>query len=64
VPGYPRRVEGRENLIDLYRGYHEAFFLDRCFDLRVHRADDSTVTLEYASEGKVTASGWTWPDVA
>jgi ketosteroid isomerase-like protein len=57
VPGYPRRVEGRENLIELYRGYHEAFFLDRCFDLRVHRADDSTVTLEYASEGKVTATG-------
>jgi uncharacterized protein len=57
VPDYPRRVEGRENLIELYRGYHEAFFLDRCFDLRVHRADDSTVTLEYASEGKVTATG-------
>ena len=27
------------------------------FDLRVHRSDDSTVTLEYASEGKVTATG-------
>ena len=35
----------------------EPFFLDRCFDLRVHRADDSTVTLEYASEGTVTATG-------
>lgn len=57
VPDYPPRVEGRENLIELYRGYHEAFFLDRCFDLRIHRADDSTVTLEYASEGKATATG-------
>lgn len=57
VPNYPRRVEGRESLIELYRGYQRAFFLDRCFDLRVHRADDSTVTLEYASEGKVTATG-------
>src|ERR1700689_1026463 len=57
VPDYPRRVEGRENLIELYRGYHKAFILDRCFNLRVHRADDSTVTLEYASEGKVTATG-------
>ena len=57
VPEYPRRVEGRENLIELYRGYHEVFSLDRCFDLRVHRADDSTVTLEYASEGTVTATG-------
>jgi uncharacterized protein len=57
VPDYPRRVEGREKLIELYRGYHSVFFLDRCFDLRVHRADDSTVTLEYASEGKAVATG-------
>ena len=57
VPDYPRRVEGREKLIELYRGYRTVFFLDRCFDLRVHRADDSTVTLEYASEGKAVATG-------
>lgn len=57
VPDYPRRVAGRENLIDLYRGYQNAFFLDRCFDLRTHRADDSTVTLEYASEGRAVATG-------
>jgi len=23
VPGYPRQIEGRDNLIDLYRGYHK-----------------------------------------
>jgi uncharacterized protein len=57
VPGYPRQVAGRDNLIALYRGYQSTFFLDRCFDLRVHRSDDSTVTLEYASEGKATATG-------
>ena len=57
VPGYPRRVAGRGNLIELYRGYHRSFFLDRCFDLRTHRAGDSTVTLEYASEGKAVATG-------
>ena len=57
VPGYPRRIAGRDNLIELYRGYQSTFFLDRCFDLRVHRSDDSTVTLEYASEGKATATG-------
>jgi ketosteroid isomerase-like protein len=56
VPDYPRRVVGRDNLIDLYRGYQKAFFLDRCFDLRTHRADDSTVTLEYASEGRAVAT--------
>jgi uncharacterized protein len=53
----PRRIAGRDNLIDLYRGYHKAFFLDRCFDLRTHRANDSTVTLEYASEGRAIATG-------
>jgi uncharacterized protein len=58
VPDYPRRVVGRESLIELYREYQHAFFLDRCFDLQVHRAADSTVTLEYASEGKVVAT-WT-----
>ena len=57
VPGYPRRIAGRDNLIELYRGYQSTFCLDRCFDLRVHRSDDSTVTLEYASEGKATATG-------
>ena len=57
VPDYPRLVAGRDNLIELYRGYQSTFFLDRCFDLRVHRADDSTVTLEYASEGKVHGGG-------
>ena len=56
VPDYPRRVEGREKLIELYRSYRTVFFLDRCFDLHVHRADDSTVTLEYASEGKAVAT--------
>jgi uncharacterized protein len=57
VPDYPRRVVGRDNLVELYRGYQDVFFLDRCFDLRTHRADDATVTLEYASEGRVVASG-------
>ena len=57
VPEYPPRIVGRENLIEVYRGYQSAFFLDRCFDLRVHRADDATVTLEYASEGRAVATG-------
>jgi uncharacterized protein len=58
VPDYPRRVVGRANLIELYRGYGSAFFLDRCDDLRVHRSDStSSVVLEYASEGTVVATG-------
>jgi ketosteroid isomerase-like protein len=59
VPDYPRHVVGRDNLIELYRGYGSTFFLDRCYDLRVHRSDaTSTVVLEYASEGKVVGTGY------
>jgi uncharacterized protein len=59
VPDYPRHVAGRDNLIELYRGYGSTFFLDRCYDLRVHRSDaTSSVVLEYASEGKVVATGY------
>ena len=58
VPDYPRHVVGRDNLIELYRGYGSVFFLDRCYDLRVHHSPStSTVVLEYASQGKVIATG-------
>ena len=58
VPDYPRRVIGRDNLIELYRGYGSTFFLDRCHDLRVHRSEaTSTVVLEYACQGRVVATG-------
>lgn len=56
VPDYPRRVVGRDNLVELYRGYGDTFFLHRCYDLAVHRAGD-TVVLEYASEGKLVSNG-------
>ena len=59
VPDYPRHVVGRDNLIELYRGYGSVFVLDRCSDLRVHHSPStSTVVLEYSSEGKVVATGY------
>jgi uncharacterized protein len=59
VPDYPRQVVGRDNLIELYRGYGSTFFLDRCDDLRVHRSDStSSIVLEYGSQGKVVATGY------
>ena len=59
VPEYPRHVVGRDNVIELYRGYGSTFYLDRCYDLRVHRSDStSSVVLEYASQGKVVATGY------
>jgi len=58
VPDYPRHVVGRDNLIELYRGYGAVFFLDRCYDLRTHHSPaTSTVVLEYSSAGKVVATG-------
>lgn len=59
VPDYPRQVVGRDNLVELYRGYRHAFTLDRCYDLRVHHDPAaSTVVLEYSSEGTVAATGY------
>ena len=54
VPDYPRDVVGRDNLIELYRAYGSTFFLDSCYDLRVHHSQaTSSVVLEYSSKGKV-----------
>jgi hypothetical protein len=36
VPNYPRHIVGRDNLIELYRGYGSTLFLDRCYGLRGH----------------------------
>jgi uncharacterized protein len=59
VPDYPRHVVGRDNLIELFRGYGSAFHLDRCYDLRVHHSPStSTVVLEYSSEGTVVPTGY------
>jgi hypothetical protein len=58
VPGYPRRVEGRAAVAELYRPYGDALVLDRCYDLAVHHDPaQGTVVLEYASAGKVVATG-------
>ncbi len=58
VPGYPRRVVGRSAVAELYRPYGDTFVLHRCFDLAVHHDRESgVVVLEYASEGRVVATG-------
>jgi uncharacterized protein len=58
VPDYPRHVVGRDNLIELYRGYGSTFFLDSCYDLRVHHSQaTSSVVLEYSSKSRVVRTG-------
>jgi uncharacterized protein len=61
VPGYPRRVVGREAIAELYRPYGDMIVLDRCFDLAVHHDREAgVVVLEYASEGRVVNGGATY----
>jgi uncharacterized protein len=58
VPGYPRHVVGRAAVVELYRPYGDTFVLERCFGLAVYRDRDAgVVVLEYASEGRVVATG-------
>jgi ketosteroid isomerase-like protein len=58
VPGYPRRVAGRDAVAELYRPYGNTFSLHRCHDLRVHHDQQTgVVVLEYASEGHVVPTG-------
>ena len=53
VPDYPSRVEGRDNLVELYRGYGDLFYLDHCGDLAIHHdRESSVVVLEYSSRGR------------
>ena len=58
VPGYPRHVEGRQAVAELYRPYGTMIVLNRCHDLAVHHdIKTGVVVLEYASEGRVVSPG-------
>ncbi|MFD4506443.1 nuclear transport factor 2 family protein [Streptomyces sp. NPDC058457] len=58
VPGYPRRVEGRRAVADLYRGYGDAMVLAGADGLAVHHdTGTSVVVLEYAVHGRAVRTG-------
>jgi ketosteroid isomerase-like protein len=58
VPGYPRRVEGRENIISLYSGYGDYMRLHSADNLRVyHDRDAPVVVLEYEVHGRSVQTG-------
>jgi uncharacterized protein len=58
VPGYPKRVEGRQNVIDLY-GDYDSFLAVRSADsLHVYRDPvASVVVLEYEVHGESVQTG-------
>jgi ketosteroid isomerase-like protein len=58
VPGYPRRVEGRHNIIDLYGNYDDYMTVRTANDLRVYRDPEaSVVVLEYEVHGESVPTG-------
>ena len=58
VPGYPRRVEGRDAVLDLYRGYDDYMNVRSADGLRVYRdSDASVVVLEYEVHGHPVHGG-------
>jgi ketosteroid isomerase-like protein len=58
VPGYPRRVVGRQAVADLYRGYGDVMVLHSADGLAVHRdPETSVVVLEYAVHGRAVHTG-------
>ncbi|MFJ8390906.1 nuclear transport factor 2 family protein [Streptomyces sp. NPDC094438] len=58
VPGYPRRVQGRRAVADLYRGYGDIIVLHSADELAVHHDPAaSVVVLEYAVHGRAVHTG-------
>ncbi|WP_405148749.1 nuclear transport factor 2 family protein [Sphaerisporangium sp. NBC_01403] len=58
VPGYPRQVEGRRNIAELYGGYGDFMEVHSAGNLRVHRAaETSVVVLEYEVHGRSVQTG-------
>ena len=58
VPGYPRRVEGRQNLIDLYKDYDSFMKVSSADNLHVYRdTAASVVVLEYEVHGESAQAG-------
>jgi hypothetical protein len=45
IPGYPRHIEGRKAVAELYRPYGTMIVRDRCYDLAV-RHDTRTGVVE------------------
>jgi ketosteroid isomerase-like protein len=58
VPGYPRRLQGRQSIIDLYSGYDDYTTVHSADDLRVYRDPEaSAVVLECEVHGESVQTG-------
>ena len=55
-PGYPKRVEGKQNLVTYLAGYPEIIKLDRINPATFHHSENVTVA-EFSVEGKAVQTG-------
>ncbi|MFG1433289.1 nuclear transport factor 2 family protein [Xanthobacter sp. V2C-8] len=61
VPGWPRIITGRADLMAAFRGYVGAIALQSADKLVVHTTDDGTVVvIEYEVHGTILATGVTY----
>ena len=57
-PGWPRRIQGRADLMAQFRGYVDNIALQSADNLVVHRTDeDRVVVIEYEVHGTILATG-------
>lgn len=58
VPGWPRVIQGRTNLMSAFQGYVQNVALQSADNLIVHKADESkVVVIEYEVHGTILARG-------
>ena len=58
APGWPQRIDGRDNLMAIFSGYGNMIALRSADELVVHKSQDPRVViLEYAVHGTVLRTG-------
>jgi uncharacterized protein len=58
VPGWPRVIRGRADLMAAFRGYVDSIALHSANQLIVHKTDDGrVVVIEYEVHGTIVATG-------
>jgi len=57
LPGWPRVIEGRTNLMAAFRGYVGNIALHSANQLITHKTDDGHVVMEYEVHGTILTTG-------
>ena len=61
IPGWPRVIQGRANLMAAFRGYVDNIALQAADNLVAHKTDDGRViVIEYEVHGTILATGVTY----